>query len=394
MVFAAIEAQTGGFFDELPCPVLRGLSNDTDVPPTFYGILGLAFDSLLVSPTQSFLTKLEDVSVHDTAGDAFAMQLCNNDQGSLWLPTNLTIRWGHAVQWAPIIDESFYIVQWTRLVVVPQNVSQSHTVVFAGPPSGELVAAALIDSGTNRLVFPDPIFQTLIETLNADPNIVQIFGTDLIGTGQCMSVGEEPNATAELNAILPRLLIRMGIDGAVEIELDAVSSYLIEWQYPPGTYWYCDGLETSGNDLPYSILGWALFSQSLVVFDRKQNRMGFSSIMCDNNHTDVKSAVWGISPWGTCTSPHACGSTMQESVHGTQCRSVSCLTFLDGLEHDNETDCLVNTGVDKPTACQACSVSCRIAGSSSTGDRLRPMGWSLFAMLSMSVYVWCIHPFC
>lgn len=157
-----------------------------------------------------------------------------------------------------VVDDRWYN---TNLVAV-QVGDQPPIAVAPTPVGSPLVSNSIIDSGTNCLLFDQPLFEQLVAAFAAiDPAFATALGAHAVGGAGL------PHAQLALAAWPALRLTLQGADGAPAVLTIAPAEY---WQLDaagPGlalAYLCGDGGAQGGR----SILGLPLFSGHYMVFDR------------------------------------------------------------------------------------------------------------------------------
>ncbi len=251
--------------------------------PSYQGVLGL-------NPTPNTLVQGErdyfpQLVAKQGFADVFAVALCP-EGGSLWLggydPSAVTA----PPAFVPILPHyGRFLVNLTGMEVAGQS--------LAVPTSA--YGPAVPDTGSAVIAVGQTIFDSAIAAIARNADFQALFGGSdwFEGPVACTTVSK---TAAELNALLPTLTLKFG---STSIEATATTSYLLQLQSKSGTRW-CPGLVSLGAhnclgsasvgdsgpeagcppDTGLTILGDTFLRSQVVIFDQRNQRIGFAPHAC------------------------------------------------------------------------------------------------------------------
>ena len=260
MVFGAIVSQSfrtdgTGYFFTVSCD---GTTEDSD---STQGTLGLGNASAGAGLFEVFADKVH--TTNDLA-DLFAVQLCV-EGGHLW--------WGgydaNATTAAPRYTALDTSTQYYFVDV--QNMSLDGQAV--GGLGAQSYGPSLVDTGTNVMVLPQPIYQALLSALSTNAAFNQIFPSTVL-SGSCFAAA---GMTAQmLDAALPKFGVDL-LDASGRTwtaTVPATASYL-QTVRSGGQNLYCGAFISSGGS-SNMILGNIFMQSQIVIFDRANKRLGLA----------------------------------------------------------------------------------------------------------------------
>lgn len=268
-------------------------------PNTYQGILGLAYPSLAVGNTQAYPSVV--------GLGVFAIQMCLNS-GRLWLDGFDTSYLNtSALQYTPIVQQKWYVLTLTDVSVDSTSIgSFSYGTV-------------VVDSGTSLFVLPTAAYSALVTSLLSDPTVSPYFSRAFFdGDDPCVRHASLPDP-------LPAFpTIELALTGA-RLVLPAIQSYLIKQYGPDGTLYYCSGLEDAGSFGDFTILGYAVMNNFVVIFDRTNAQIGFApGYFCDSNGPDTNTTDWFAGTWSDCTNCTRTRAVDCVDNHGTTVNVTLC----------------------------------------------------------------------
>lgn len=232
---------------------------------TIQGIIGLGPSSGALRGTTGFLDRF----VEETkAPDVFATKLCD-DGGTLWLGGYDASHTKARMQYTPIIDGALHAYA-VRLSTV--EVDGTAVPVATSPYPGTVV-----DTGSSAFLLAASAFGPVTKAIAANAKFKELVGEDAswFDNPDGQSCKKIVATKAELDAALPPLTLTFGKDeDAFTVSATATESYLA----PYSGYWCStlvsfdpsDGLSIAG------VIGAPLMRSNVVVFDRKNQRIGFA----------------------------------------------------------------------------------------------------------------------
>lgn len=251
--FAAVTDQDY-MFGTFPC------DGDDNVPVD--GILGLRQDSTLERGTDSYLSAV----VREAAvPDAFAMHICNTG-GTLWMGGYEPDETTGEMAFVPLASDSSYSVNVKAFEVE----HQSGVRIEAPVSSTWNHLAGLLDSGGPHLLIPRLAYDVVIDAISSDPAFSKLGDISWWDSSRGTNSSLSP---AELDALLPRLLVDLTGDPDLQLSLPASSSYL-QWEATVGgTYNYWHNLSADDSLLDLGNLPMYTY---VVYTDRVGGRIGFA----------------------------------------------------------------------------------------------------------------------
>ncbi len=329
VIIGAIDSSTT-FFRKSKC------KNTYDTPNTYQGILGLAYGSLAIDPTQSYLDQLLKAHPDGSIQDVFAIQMCETS-GRLWM-SGYDAAFMNAAQLAytPITDEKWFVIG------APSSITIGGTSIGASASS---FGTTIVDSGTTAFILPTSAYNLLTAAISSNQNFQNYFTAGFFDQPACVSLASA--TTADLNAQLPAMAIVLN---GVTLNLLPVSSYLITQYDATGKLFYCSGLSDAGSQgAPMTIMGYAVMNQYTTIFDRAQKRIGFAPTKyCDgtNPPADPAGASWYASAWSVCA---AATATPDDHDSCSQSRTVVCKD--SNAQTVSDASC---ASLTKPALSQSC----------------------------------------
>ncbi len=244
-------------------------SDDGAVESPVDGIMGLGPDGSLLRGTDSYLS---DVVTEQGAPEAFALRYCHVG-GTLWIGGFGAEQTTGSMQYSALLaDDTDYLVDAESFDLVAAD---GTTTSF--PASGDTGSlSALLDSGGPNLILPDAAYQTLIDTVSADPAYAPIFGDESWwepGSGG-KSTSTPPS---DIDTALPWLNIHL--DGDVVLSLPPTESYLAWFAQGDGHYGYLPSVANdtyAQADQTFLDLGNLPMYSYVVYTDREAGQVGFA----------------------------------------------------------------------------------------------------------------------
>jgi len=249
---------------------------------TLQGIIGLGFQRLASSGTDSFPAKLwEQRDTGSTIPQMFAIQMCEYS-GALWFGGYDASSFTGAIVWTPILAQSGDRALATYYSVDPADVFiGTKSLGFTGDDWPRLHGAFnIIDSGTTLWELPTKIFNAVRDTLLADANFKTYFRSDPSGDNffdkpldRCEyaldSQGQRLSGKT-LQQNLPTISIRFA-NGAT-LTMDLVGSVLLPCSLDYDQ-WTLGIAPSSDNGL---LGGWPLMNQFITIHDVDTMQLGFA----------------------------------------------------------------------------------------------------------------------
>ena len=244
------------------------------------GIIGLAYSSVAVTDTGA-PTAYEQLVNAGAIDDVFSMCFDRASGGVLTIGGD----GGHvpagALQWSPLLKESFYVVSMTDFRV---------DGVSAGAPAGVYNRGeCIVDSGSSSISLPRPAFDAFRATLYA--RCAHAATADLVGicrdaqgrklrpTEKSMFQGHCFPLTAADVAKFPNFQVVLddGAGGDVVLELTPAHYLRSGWIYCSGKDHYTLGID-SESVADGTLLGDVFMEGFVNVFDRARRRLGFARV--------------------------------------------------------------------------------------------------------------------
>lgn len=264
VTFLAVDTQNGFFSDNPLCS-------------SFQGVFGLG--DPLPNEDDYFPGLVQKSGV----ADVFSISLCDAG-GSLWLGGYDPSATDGAPQFTPLA--AGYRVALSGIAIDGTDV--------AIPASG--LGPLRVDTGEPLVRLPSGAFNAVTKAIGDNAQFKAIFGGASWFTQfppVCVAAGK---AAADLDAALPHMTIKLGSNPTIAVDARATVSYL-QRQASDGAW--CPGLAPtgsasggggggggsggSGNDagiLQEGLLGDSFLRSSVVIFDRKNQRLGLAPHTC------------------------------------------------------------------------------------------------------------------
>jgi hypothetical protein len=289
--FAAIDSQSQ-FFQGSFC------GGQPTSPP---GIIGFGPTATAVPDTIGIFDQLVSLA---HVPDIFATELCQAN-GTLWLGGYDVGSMTAPPQYTPIttsgMSEFYYTVGFKAIEVAGTSV----------PIATADYTDSIIDTGTSVIFLPPGAFSQVVAAIAAVPAFSQLFGAATIAQldagigdagGAVDAADASPDAAnavidakgaqwflsqpgncvglaqtkAELDAMLPPLTLVFGSDPSISVNAPATESYLLDANVD--NLW-CSTLapQTPTAEFPNAAtLGAPILRSNIVIFDRKNQRIGFA----------------------------------------------------------------------------------------------------------------------
>ncbi len=259
--FAAITSQTSYFIANSTCDTPTGT-----VASPYTGIVGFGPSGLLLAGTTSYVGQLVGSGA---IADAFAVQLCHVG-GTLWLGGYDATMTTGALQTVELTQSSLYTLPWRDAIVGATDVALPSPASYAD-----------VDSGGAEIAVPAGPFASIAAALEADPNVQSLLGPSWFSSTvaaytNCVLLSKTP---AELDALLPPLVLRLGNAHPVEVSLTATQSYLMQYVYnSPTSVSYCQSIINGTPDYgdQFYYLGQSLMLGHVLLYDRAHGQFGIA----------------------------------------------------------------------------------------------------------------------
>ena len=293
------------------------------------GILGVAYSSLAIQPTESWLQKIVQ---YKNMPNIFSMQMCETT-GKLWLggipdssycasgscdPAN--IKSGGA--YVPIVDQSYYSVKMVDVYLSTTGSTNTYTPSTFGQ--------TIVDSGTTQITLPQQVFDAIAQQLAGDTvfqqALPQASGVAFFAGTQCV---QSSYTITQLNDMLPLITIVLCGDiscsAGKNFNLVAANSYLQQLISVDSNgniqNYYCSGIGVNPVGTGNTILGYSFMNQFITIFDIQNSQIGLVPVAnCPTVGSTVadNSYQWSTTSWGSCTGTCNGGSGIQQ-------RSAKCI---------------------------------------------------------------------
>jgi hypothetical protein len=389
MRFAVIDSAVT-FFRSSYCPLTFQQTN------TFQGILGLGYQRLAISGSDSYFDRLVQENQRNL-DNIFTIQMCLAT-GRLWLGGYDETFFVPPLIWTPIIQQSWFVI---NVLDVKLN---GNSLIPAGLSKEQAFGKVIVDSGSTALILPSKTFNVFVSMIESNENFVKNFGRGFFTAGYCSTgTGKSKMSADTLNSLLPKMqiIVPTGTSGGGILNLDPVSSYLQEsWSPTLQSVIFCPGImPNDDNDNPMTIMGWSVMNQYTVVFDKENSRIGFAPTKyCEASLVPSSSFNWYVSQWSLCEPELS--TTNNVSTSESTCfhvRSTVCKN--SNLETVNETNCL--TLSSKPAEKSSCFSFSGICAAISSDDN-QPSIFSNYVNIVMVIVLpilglimlFCIIRFC
>ena len=194
--------------------------------------------------------------------DVFAFQLCELG-GQMWWGGYDPAAAAALPRYTPMdISGPYDLVSLADLSVAGRALH----VAAAGP------MRAMVDTGTNVMIFPSGIFAPLAAALAAVPVFGSTFGAGFLGSGACVPLPASVTR-AQLDQMLPRLGLVFADEAGQRwtADLPASGSYLTRQVSAAGLV-FCSAVVDGGAGGELTLGNEAIHSQ-VVIIDRAHRRM-------------------------------------------------------------------------------------------------------------------------
>ena len=235
------------------------------------GIVGMGYSGLISEKQQvaGFVPLFDSVRQASQLQNIFALQCCgwtgstSSGTGTLTLGGYDETLFTGSLAWTPIYRELYYCVNMTS-PAAPSSYAYDYNGEGEEEVNGIPDCNTIIDSGTSALVFVEPIYDTIVDSIS---NALSNAG----GDGSCVRESDLPS--------LP--CVKLELDGGVTLSVPP-SLY---FQPVPGST--CRQFLISKGSAP-NIIGQAMMEAYYTVFDRGNKRVGFAPIAgCGSEQPDL-----------------------------------------------------------------------------------------------------------
>lgn len=273
MTFAAIETQAS-FFPETYCT--------NSGAGEYQGILGLAFESLLLPGTTAFSSL---ITADHNISPVICMQLCSTS-GNIWMGGCDTSTFSSALQYVPVDDRTYFATSMDYMSI--GSTTLSHTSNDFG--------TVIVDSGSASFILPTNIYHSTVAAITSNTQFLQYFPSAFFASVEnaALQACYTPTGAASLatmNAALPPLVLQLN---GLTLTLTAINSYVLQYIDQGQTY-YCPGIRPyDESNTARTVLGYTILNQFITIYDPENAVLGFApSNSCGNTSTSTTSATTG-----------------------------------------------------------------------------------------------------
>lgn len=262
--FYAATSSSGSFWTPVGCYL------DVETLTNGDGLFGLGPQALSGSYGTSMMDAL--------GGPSLAFQHCESG-GTMWLGQPNSTYFSEAIQYTPMYEAPYYVINPIALAVGGVDLNFSATD-FANAGN------AILDNGATNMFFPTAMYNAIMAQLNANPWYYYYFGSNFPTGGPCIAYPGGPFSTPFLNANMPNITITF--ESGANMTIRPVDGYL-QQILVGDLVWYCNNIAATSGSMR---LGLAAHAQFIFQYDRPNHRFGFARTKtCDN--------TWNLTPWSS-----------------------------------------------------------------------------------------------